>query len=649
MLTGQMTVAGVSSPVGVRAPFRRFAGAASAALLYAALAVLLTWPLATRLCSAVAPDVGDPLLNVWILWWNAHALPWTAAWWNAPSFYPVAGALTFSEHLLGISALTSPLQWLGVSALGAYNTALILSFVFSALAAHFLVYTLTRSHAAGLIAGLAYGFNPYRMAQLSHLQMLWSWGIPLTLAALHRYMDSGRARWLLLFALAWLLQAAANGYYLLFVPVLLVLWVGWFVPLRERPGRLLAIAGAFALASLPLVPLLLEYQAAHAWFGLTRTLTEIRMFSADMTSLIVGSGWLRFWPAFPGLGVPEAQLFPGVTAVALTAGGALLAWRGRRPSAAFAGRVRWRLLVGVASAIALLVVASILVFGPWRISVLGLSLSARRCHKPLTLALLGVVVLAASSRTWRGGRSRRSSFMFYAAATPVMWLFSFGPEPTFAGVTMLYEAPYAWLLSIPGYEGVRVPARFAMLAVACLACAAGLGFSRLQQLLSPRGRAGFLTVAAAALVADTWCLPVPLHAPPGAPAPGMTGVQAAGVLELPLGPTDAATFAMARGEAHGLPVVNGYSGYDPPHYRVLRLALADREPGTLRVLAGRHPLAVVVNDADYLSYVEAEGATRVPAPGPTVFVVPGGEKHRALAGKRIRTRLDHVLSALLER
>ena len=41
---------------------------------------------------------------------NAHARPLTDAWWNAPIFYPMRGALALSESLLGITPPTTPMQ-----------------------------------------------------------------------------------------------------------------------------------------------------------------------------------------------------------------------------------------------------------------------------------------------------------------------------------------------------------------------------------------------------------------------------------------------------------------------------------------------------------------------------------------------------------
>ena len=48
-------------------------------------------------------------------------MPFTAAYWNAPAFAPAPHVLALSETLLGLTWLTSPLQWLGASPLVAYN------------------------------------------------------------------------------------------------------------------------------------------------------------------------------------------------------------------------------------------------------------------------------------------------------------------------------------------------------------------------------------------------------------------------------------------------------------------------------------------------------------------------------------------------
>ena len=156
---------------------------------YGSLALVLTWPLAIHLATVVPHDLGDPLLCTWILWWNAYTMPLTSAWWNAPMFWPMSGALALSEHLLGVSLVASPLQWLGADPVTAYNIVFLLSFPLCAVAAHALAFTLTARHDAAAVAGLAFAFNPYRTSHLPHLQMLWTFWMPLALLALCAQQD----------------------------------------------------------------------------------------------------------------------------------------------------------------------------------------------------------------------------------------------------------------------------------------------------------------------------------------------------------------------------------------------------------------------------------------------------------------------------
>src|SRR5207249_9944839 len=135
-------------------------------------------------------DLGDPLLSASILWWNAHVVPLTDRWWNGFAFYPSTGTMAFSDHRLGVSLIASPLQWLGCSPIAAYNVTLLASFPLCAVAAHGLGFTLTKRHDAAAICGLAYGFNPFRIAHIEHLELLMAFGMPTALTALHLYRNT---------------------------------------------------------------------------------------------------------------------------------------------------------------------------------------------------------------------------------------------------------------------------------------------------------------------------------------------------------------------------------------------------------------------------------------------------------------------------
>src|SRR4051812_46241777 len=177
-----------------------------ACAVYAGVTAAITWPIAAHLRSALPHDAYDPALNTWILWWNAHAVPYTARWWNAPAFHPVPGVLAFSEHLLGLSLISTPLQWLGAGPQTAYNVVFLLTFPLCALGAFLLAFELTHREDAAFIAGLLFGFAPYRIAHLPQIQCLAAFPMPFALLGLHRYLRDPRPRWLIVFGTGWLLQ-----------------------------------------------------------------------------------------------------------------------------------------------------------------------------------------------------------------------------------------------------------------------------------------------------------------------------------------------------------------------------------------------------------------------------------------------------------
>ena len=199
-------------------------------------------------------------------------------------------------------------------------------------------------------------------------------------------------------------------------------------------------------------------------------------------------------------------------------------------------------------------------------------------------------------------------------------------------------APYAWLMLLPGFEGLRVPTRFWIIGSLCLAAAVALAFDK----LAPAHRGGRIllaTLLASGVLADGWLRVMPIgEAPalwPDVEPPG-TGRA---LLELPLGPEwDAA--ATYRAAHHRRRVVNGVSGHEPPHYPLLQLGLEARDPGVLTAIASLGPLDVVVNgagdrDREWLRYVAATpGAEQVASDGErTAYRVPAEAAHAQAFGE----------------
>ena len=555
-------------------------------LSYCAVAIVHTFPLVSHLGDALPNDAADPAFNTWLLWWNAHTVPLTTEWWNAPFFHPVPDAMAFSESLLGLALITSPLQWLGASPTQAYNLAFLFSFPLSAFAAFLLCLVLTERLDAAFVGGLAYGFAPYRAAQFAHLQVLSSYWAPLSLLGLHLYLRTRRTRWLVLFASAFVAQALCSVYFLIFLSVLGMFWVLWFV----RSSRDLArIAVAWTLAVASLLPLLLKYRDVQSGFAFDRSVSAIESYAADVFGLLEGSPLLSHWrsPRFSG---EEGCLFPGLTVPTLV-GFAVVGFALRTPADPRA-RSRTRLAVAMLAALFAVVALSRSILGPWAIGLGPLTISVKALHKPLGLACDLLILGLATSCRVREARGRGDNFGFYAIAALAMWLLSLGPSPTFLGMRIWDRGPYSWLMILPGVSGFRVPARFAMLMALCLCVAAALALAAALRRVRFGGNV-LVVVVAVGVLWDAWITSLPLvpvpAASPLATRPGNDG----SVLELPLGGlTDAA--ALYRSIDHRRPVLNGYSSYYPPHYLPLLVGL-ERHDDFLSALPVRGPLYVVVD------------------------------------------------------
>jgi hypothetical protein len=602
---------------------------------YAALTVAFTWPLAAHLSSAFPHDAFDPAFMTWILWWNAHTVPLTARWWNAPMFWPLAGTLTFSEHLLGISVVTTPLQWLGSSPLMAFNIAVLLSFPLCAAAAHALAFAIVKRNDAAVIAALVFGFSPYRVSHLPHLQMLWAFGLPLALVAGHRYIGSRHRGWLVVFGAAWLLQALSNGYYMLFFPVLLACWLAWFA--RDRAAWL-PLGAAWMAACLPLVPFVWMYERVHTGLGLQRHLREILLFSADVTSLFAASPHLMLWRPLSQWTRQEGELFPGVLALTLVVLAAAAGiQRAHRAAIERSIRMRrgWTWLAAVAGVTAIVAVSPAVV-GPWKI---GAIVSVSAVAKPLTIAMMLAAFAIITSRPFVQAWRCRSPLAFYASAAVLMFVLSLGPYPTLAGRRVLFRAPYAWLMELPGYSSVRVPARFGMLFVLCLAIAAGCAFASLTGRISRRARRMLATAATILILVESWPAGA-LAAPPRRIDALSRGEIADPVVELPLGLVERDIAALYRSMDHRRPIVNGYSGFFPPHYVILEVALRDDDLDALAELAGGASLTVAIDRAfqfdRWNNALMARHATLLAVEGDVyLYRLAGAAAERTLPGERL--------------
>jgi hypothetical protein len=552
--------------------------------LYGVVTALTTYPLIMVVGRAVPAALGDPLLNTWILWWDSGHRPLTAAWWNAPAFYPTAGVMAFSELLLGLLPITAPVQWWSHNPLLAYNVAFLLSFPLSGLAAHALAFELTGRHDAGVLAGLAFAFSPYRANELGHIQMLSYYWAPVALYALHRYLGRDRRpAWLAVFSGAWLLQVLCNGYALFQFSVLIILWLVWF---STTARDVVTIGVAWLCGSLPLVPMLIKYREVQGSLHLKRAITDITNLSADITGFLSAPPDVALWGGRL-MSNPSPGLFPGATVLVIVIAAAVLSVRDRVRERSTL--TLDRLMLALVALVCAAVTCSVFVIGPWALG----PLTVGQGYKSFSLAVSAGLLCAARGPRWRRVWRTRSLAGFYALATVALYVLSFGPAPHARGKQVMYKAPYAWLMVLPGFDAIRVPARFAMLAVLCLAVLVALAFVRWSPVLG-NWRRPIWIVLIVGLVADGWLRFAVLPPPAAGPPEPWTGVTA--VVELPLGEPDRDAAALYRAIAHGQPLINGdSSSHVPPHYLPMADALGARDVTVLNELAAFGPVGIAVD------------------------------------------------------
>ena len=556
-------------------------------------AVWITHPLLRDRATRIASDPGDPLLNASILWWNATVLPLTDHWWNPPYFYPTPGVTAFTEHLLGISVLATPTYWLIRDPIATYNLMVFVTWPLSAFAAYLLVYFLTRRVDAAVIAGLAWGFGPYRIGSIGHLQSMSAYWLPFALLGLHGYLRNGRRRWLVLFGVAWLCQALANNYYLVFTGLLIPIWVAYFCSTRATWRNAMAIGVAWVVASLPLVPIGLKYYAIHERFGLHRSLVEWRGFSIGLASWldVPGPVWLSSL-----FGSGEANLYPGLSIVVVLLAGVGV-WLVRARPSHQTGAIRIvRLVLAVLLVLSGGAALILLSVGPLRTTIGSHEIRMTDLSRVLywvSVSAIGWVLLTPAVRA---AVVRRSPVVFYVAATLLFAVLACGPLVMVGREPILNPAPYAYLLPLPGFDRLRVPSRIWMLGSLCLAVSAGLAYAVLPLTRLPWRRI-VTAVVIASVVADGWIVEFPMYAIPHHWPKAERRDRTVPILELPLGPgwDAAATFRSMR---HRRPVVNGVSGYDPPFYAPLQAGLESGDPQVVVALASLGELDVVVDGSE---------------------------------------------------
>ena len=480
------------------------------ALLYLCAALLFTWPLAAGITRDIPWDLGDSLLNAWILAWDAdHLLRFLSGdlsalrgFWSANIFHPEPLTLAYSEHLFAQAVQILPVYALTGNIILSYNLLFLSTFVLSGLGAFLFVREITGSARAGFVAGLIYAFAPYRVPQFSHLQVVSSQWMPFVLYGLRRYFATRRIRPLVGAGAALVAQNLSNGYFLLFFAPFVLAYALFEVASRRlwNDWRVWgALAATALLVSAATLPFLLPYLELRALGIGRRTLAEVRAFSADIFSYWTAPAESRLWgDTLRADPKPERDLFP--TFAALVLGAVALAvsaresWR--RTPAHIPSRVPRPVVYALLSVCAIYALFLVMVLsgngftrlGPLQVSVTNL------WHTFRIFAIAVALLLVVSRRARFFARHSLSDLtVFVLLAAVAACVLSFGPEIRAGGRLIGQPGPYHFLFQhVPGFDGLRVPARYAMVVLLFVSIAAGIGAAALERRFR---RGGVLAIA----------------------------------------------------------------------------------------------------------------------------------------------------------
>ena len=560
-----------------------------ALLAFVLLTLVMTYPNALRLTDA-AKDLGDPLLNSWIMWWVVDSAVHgnVAGFFDANLFFPHYRTLAYSEFLIPQALVGAPILLLSGNPLLAYNVVLLLSFIATAFAMYLLGRYLTGSGLAGFIGGLALAYAPFQIHHLSQIQVIGALGIPLAFLFLHRYFDSGSLKYLLGFTAVYVLQALGNAYYAVYLTYAAGAYILYRAVIDRRFMQVVfwRHMGLHALLSLVvLAPFYRQYLALRTELGFVRPLSS----EAGWYSFLATSPTNRLYGSITEDLLGDEAMFPGFT-VALLALVGLFASRNRpdrragphpddnqvdeseRDDSGVRSAERRRSVAVWAYRLAGLLVAAGCVLvamtatGGFEATVFGVRVSAHRPVNPLIQ--IGLLIALRAVLRWRNpglereGRWLQEPQRFYAwmlAATVLLSLGADGP----------YRLLYHY---VPGFDGIRGAGRIHIMTLLGLAVFAAYGTRALTSRLSGRRWAAAALLLPALICVELFSAPLPLVDLPGEGAvpeayawlAAQEGDYAA--IEYPLdGYTEYQRLYFSV--FHSKKIVNGASGYNSPVYQ----------------------------------------------------------------------------------
>jgi hypothetical protein len=160
--------------------------------LYAGLAVVLTWPLVAHITDSLTygtePVSTVPLFNLWTLEWNQLQVgDLYGSYWDAPLFHPTSGAFALSEPQPVTGLVFTPIAWLSGNTVLGYNLVALLILAVNGYAGSRLARALGASPGPAALAGALACGLSFTTHQMGVLQLTAVFPLLLLLEAVVRW------------------------------------------------------------------------------------------------------------------------------------------------------------------------------------------------------------------------------------------------------------------------------------------------------------------------------------------------------------------------------------------------------------------------------------------------------------------------------
>jgi len=546
-----------------------------------------TYPLVTQM-GVVIKNLGDPLLNVWILNWDIHKfLTGTNNFFDANIFYPDSNTLAYSEHLIPQALLALPVFLITRQPIFIYNFLFILSFILSGLGVFFLVEHLTKNRIAAFLAGFIFAFSPFRFSHLGHLQILTMQWIPFAFLFFHKFIEEPKIRNLIFFSIFFILQVLSCSYYAFFLSMAVLIMVVFILINRKISlKKFLLLVSAGIIIGLILLPFFYPYYKFRKETEFKREITEVELYSARLENYLAtptGNRLLgKITERFVG---GEAQLFPGITVLFLAIIATFKISLKKDEGGVKKTKVRVNRILDIFILFNCLLIVILKKWGGFDLNFASFSISVHSLRNPV-YCLIFLIILR-----WFNSQDRKRYLALdyrgnlYLILAISSFILSLGPSLITQSGNKLINLPYLFLYNhIPGFQGLRVPARWGCFVIFALSVLAGFGIERIfnsfkkQRIILKCGITGLLFIS---LVVESVYVPLGYASVPQAvPAVYNWLAKEKGnfaIVELPMPIDDSRTcyetLYMYWSIYHWKDLVNGYSGFLSPSYWSINRAM----------------------------------------------------------------------------